>query len=1411
MKCYASLHKVVIWIGCAAWSLALVAQKDASPGNWDDIFVDRLSSDQGLSQVTVLAVLQDRKGFIWLGTQNGLNRYDGYGMKVYANNPEDSLSISGNFIYSLYEDQQGYLWIGTRDNGLNRFDPKTETFKHYVNDPADSTSLSSNFVHSILVDSKGIIWVGTWGGGLNAIDPKTNKITHYKNNPNDPKSIAGNIVTSLWEDRTGTLWIGYYGSGLDRMTPDRKSIQHFIHSETDPNSIGNNRIFSIYEDPSENGKILWIGTIDGGLNRLDIETLAFRKYLPEPGNPYSIGSKRIFDICVNPKEPNILWISTWDAGLCRMDKRSERFWNYPNQPDNPHSISANMLFSIIADHTGQIWAGSQGGGVNRINNEKQAFRHWNKNTAPPYQLSGNEISAVGSDKSGKLWISTTNNGLNIIDLKVKKNVLYTSLPGTVENLTQQEANVILEDFSGTLWIGLSGIGLYYKKQGTAVFKKYPLKGKNVPDPDRVDILRIFEDKDDQLWVGTLNQGMYLLHPQKETFTHYYYDPAVPDGISGNEVYAINQDKKGRLWLGMRTSGLLQFNTNTRKFITYKCDPKRYDALSSNAVNAVHVSSRYPGLLILGTAAGINLLPLDQPGLNDPSKVQFQHFGRKEGLLDGTVYGISEDNSGVFWISTNNGMYAFAIKKEGTRYVITSARHYDKSDGLLFNEFNLGVGCKGADGQIYFGGVGGLVSFQPEQISQQSLTAPVVFTLFDKYQTTGEHTNVLSIPGISTLKKIILSYKENIFSVEFSALNFKNPSKNKYAYQLEGNSDQWIELGERRRLTFANLFPGSYTLRVRYSYNNGPWSEDTADLQIVIRPPWWRSKLAWATYGLLLLFAIGFLRRYERNRMKVKHDLKLQESRVEQFKELDRMKSDFFANISHEFRTPLTLILGPVEQLLSGKFFSNPRQEYSLIKNNALRLQKLIDQLLDLSKLDAGKMRLNKRRGDLISLVRKVIDVFYSFSEKRRITLHFEADYPELIFNFDPELIENISFNLLSNAYKYTPEGGQIWVRIKPEGKAEKDDHALVNIQIEDTGRGIPAADLPYVFDRFYKTESQGEQSGTGIGLSLVKELVELHGGTVAVRSEWGKGTIFDILIPIDTVVILETKGEVDYKMLQNPEIWLEESIELDADRQAHTTTSPLILLVEDNIEMSNYIKRQLIDNYQVITALNGKEALDLIWENIPDLIISDLMMPEMNGYELTKRVKNDERSSHIPVIILTAKSSGGSRIEGFQVGADDYLVKPFDAFELKVRISNLIQQRQQLRQLLGNSVAQRTGRQLLSSIDAAFMEKLLAVIDEHLADEKFDVDQLARKAGMSRAQLYRKVKALTDQSVSEYIQTIRLKRAGELIVQQAGSLTEIAYEVGFKDPSYFSKCFRKQFGCLPSEFLERENQESYQK
>jgi signal transduction histidine kinase/DNA-binding NarL/FixJ family response regulator len=882
------------------------------------------------------------------------------------------------------------------------------------------------------------------------------------------------------------------------------------------------------------------------------------------------------------------------------------------------------------------------------------------------------------------------------------------------------------------------------------------------------------------------------------------------------------DKSGAVWVATDQEGLfclLPENRDSLQFINYRHKPESEGSISSNTVFSVYCS--YNGTLWAGTNNGLNRF--------DPETGTFEYFNIKNGFNAYFVFCVRTDGSGNVWASTEKGLTRFnPDAEEGKRFKLFST-----SDGLPFDKIYPYHFDKGKDGRFYMGGERGFglgyFSFHPDSIKDNTLIPPVVITGFKV-----KNNDIPLDTAISYKKQLHLQYDQNFIAFEFASLDYNDPGKNEYYYKLEGMDDDWIYSGNRRFANYTGLSPGSYVFRVKGSNNDGYWNEAGASLAITIAAPPWKTWWAYLLYGLFIFTVLYLIFRYYLKRQQLLHKLALEHVQTEKLEELDRMKSRFFANISHEFRTPLTLILGPIEKLKSYIKDKEPKEDLNMMHRNARRLQNLINQLLSLSKLESGKMKLQSQEVNIISLVNRYVQSFESLAKQKKIEFKFNSSETKIPLFVDKDKIEKILYNLLSNAFKFTEEGGRIEVSVTPINPPSRGDKAEskispleggrgVNITISDTGRGIPQEKLPHVFDRFYQVDDNytKDQEGSGIGLALTKELVEIHHGIITVESQLEKGTTFTVLLPLgkehlkteEIVVHKDSFGEpASAEASADKSVDREDPPEQIAELQAHETpiddyaekedTKPLLLIIEDNDDLRSYIRSYLTDDYQISEAIDGEMGLQKAIEKIPNLVISDVMMPKMDGMELCRRLKTDERTCHIPVILLTAKAAMEDKLEGLETGADDFLTKPFDPQELVIRIRNLIQQRRKLQKIFArniSSIGQLTDSSI-SSMDKKFMKKSVEVVEENLLDADFNVEQLGQEMNMSRMQLHRKLRALVDQSAGEFIRTIRLNRAAILLKEKTANIAEIAYDVGFNNPSYFSECFRKQFGKLPSEY-----------
>jgi signal transduction histidine kinase/ligand-binding sensor domain-containing protein/DNA-binding response OmpR family regulator len=1427
----------------------LPQSKDNFTNIQESVF-EHFSSEDGFSQGGVFAIFQDSRGFMWFGG-NGLIRYDGYNFKIFKYNPDDKKSLSYNGVISIYEDKSGTLWIGTEGGGLNKYNRETDLFTRYKHDPNDPKSLSNNTVTSILQDNSGNLWFGTNGGGLNKLIPSDSitSFIHYNSDPDDLTSLSNDFVGQICEDKSGNLWIatrnGVNKLDLDKINETTPTFIHYKHNPDDPKSLSHDAVFSVYED---NSGTLWIGTIGGGLNKLipdDLEeSTSFTHYINNPNEPKSLSSNMVGPI-FEDKSGN-LWIGTWGGGLNRFDRVTEKFTHCKSDPNNSKSLNGNWVYSIYEDISGILWVGTMPGGLNKFDPMKNQFKHYKHNLKDSKSLSSDRVWSIFEDSDGILWIGTFHGGLNrLIPGQDKKSSLsffrYLHDPNDPKSINSVFS--ICEDNSGNIWIGTFNGGLHKlvkseKKKSNPKFVDYEFDPNDTTSLSNNSIRVIFKDESGNLWIGTdfglnkLISGTDEMFPA--TFVRYLNNPKDPASISNNRVWSIYQDEQETIWIG--TSGGLNKlippdnNHSLTTFIHYTHDSGNPSSLSSNHVTSMHEDNY--GNFWVGTDGG---------GLNkfDRKSEVFIRFNEGDGLPDNSIKGLLGDDEGNLWISTSNGLSKFNLKTK-------IFKNYSIKDGIQSDYFQGGAYFKNKNGEMFFGGDNGFNSFYPDSIKENIRIPPVVITdfqLFNNSVPVGLDTTTnrtILTRSITETNEIELTFKDYIISFEFAALDFHTPEKNQYAYLLEGFDKKWIYADANKRFaTYTNLDPGEYIFKVKGSNNDRIWNEASTSIKLIITPPWWST---WWAYSLYVLFGLGLLyslRRYELNRTQLKNQHKLDEVKLNEREETDKMKSRFFANISHEFRTPLTLILGPAENINRNTSIEEIEKQTNVIKRNAKRLLGLINQLLDLSKLEAGKLELKASRSNIVPFIKGVTMSFESMAERKDITLKVKSERDEIELYFDRDKMLKIMTNILSNAFKFTPNGGQITVALtlvpSPTGRGMSggQGEGKVRIIVKDTGIGISEEELSKLFDRFYQVDSSQtrEHEGTGIGLALTKELVELHHGIISVDSKLGNWTEFTVTLPVgrkhlkdqeiieekieSTVILSEVKNLIENNVTDSSHFDSQPAGQAGLSVTDNSGENKnIVLVVEDNADVREFIKDALGNEFQIEEAANGEQGVRKAEQIIPDLIISDLMMPTMGGNELTRRIKNDERTSHIPIILLTAKSEQESKLEGLETGADDYLTKPFDTKELRIRINNLISMRRKLQERyskadfvpvknaeenLSRSVEAKAEK--LSDLDEKFMSKVMEVIESHIAEEEFSIEEFDKEIGMGRVQIYRKVKALTGKSPSRYIRSIRLSRAKQLIEENKGNISEIAYSVGFSSPQYFTRCFKEEFGFPPSDLI----------
>jgi signal transduction histidine kinase/ligand-binding sensor domain-containing protein/DNA-binding response OmpR family regulator len=1378
---------LVLFLPCSLIS----QEKNTNERYFPDPKFEYLTINDELPDQSISSILQDRFGYIWLGTEHGgLVKYNGYTMTIYRTDPDDSLTISHPGIRTIYEDRSGTLWIGTQ-NGLNRFNRKTETFTYF---------LDSDLILGMYEDKTGNFWVAT-GSSLTLLDRKTNQFQRYI----FPDSTYKRIEAITGDSINSILYLGTR-DGLFMFDLNKKIIEPFKSNASIPD-----RIYSFCQ--TRDGFIL-IGS-QNGLASLNPKTkqISFYhsihspvKYIFQDNDGfiwcYTVSERWVSGdselILVNPKNgefkrrksdiilsmyqdhSGIIWMGAGYVGLLKWDKRKLKFKSYKHDPDNKNSLISNYVNAVYKDSKGIIWNGTDKG-LNRFDREKNKFE----------LLNNFGVTAILEDSSGYLWLGTLNKGLALFDPVKETYRFYSHNPIDTASLSSNYVFSLHIDNQGVLWVGTFDRGLNRFDKNSGKFTRYLYNSKDSTSLSHNSVIDIYEDHNGILWIGTgegVNRfdrksgGFKSLKELNNRITSVYefdWRESLNKDRPATSVTSIYEDTRGNFWLSTIQSGLYLFDKE--KFIPVK------------------------------------------------------NFNEKNGLAAVTMTSINEDASGNLWIRTNNGISKFDKQTQ-------SFRNYSSSDGIPIPSKMAGpfFAAKSLDGEFLVCSVDGFFTFYPDSIKDDPIPPKVVLSNISLFNKPGKN---LDYDGFqSEIKEMELPYNHNDLKLDFVALHYGEPGKNRYKYILENFDHDWVDAGFQRNATYTNLSPGEYIFRVKACNRDGVWNEEGASIRILITPPFWATWWAYSFYVIFFGSILYGARRYEMNRVNWKNQVKLDEVKLREKEDTDRMKSRFFANISHEFRTPLTLILGPSEKIISNSKEKETQKQTSLIKRNASRLLDLVNQLLDLSKLEAGKLKLRVSQGNIVSFVKGITMSFESLAERKNIILNFKAIQNDIELYFDRDKIAKILTNLLSNAFKFTGEGGEITVSISLS-HAELDSASSdkiqipipinsgrndrINIRIQDTGIGISEDELPKLFDRFYQTDSSQTKvhEGSGIGLALTKELVELHHGNIQVKSTIGEGSTFTIEFPLgkehlnndemvveeeaDSSVILNTANNLTRVNLDNAALdssrqkvgqALPDSNQTSQNDDEEKEEKTIILIVEDNTDVRNYIKDSLTNNYQIEEASNGEQGIKKSEQIIPDLIISDIMMPEMDGNELTRRIKNDERTSHIPVILLTAKSQQESKIEGLETGADDYITKPFDTKELQVRIKNLITIRKRLYEKYsrGDYVWKK---KKISSLDERFMNKVTEVIENHISEEDFNIEQFSKEIGMSRVQLYRKLKALSGKSASHYIRSVRLFKARKMLQENQSNISEIAYSVGFSTPQYFTKCFKEEFGYLPSDLI----------
>ncbi|HBL75529.1 MAG: hypothetical protein A2W90_03395 [Bacteroidetes bacterium GWF2_42_66] len=1325
----------------------------------NELSFDSFLQEDGLPNNQIQCIYQDQKGWMWFGTSQGLSRFDGYQFVNFLHSPEDSTGFNGTLVRVICEDRKGNLLIGTENGGLNVYDRNRECFYHpYKNDPFFRSRAIS--VNDIREDAKGNLWLGT-NVNLVMIDTLGNVMPVSKETDEGPFSFWSDFVRVLELDNTGKLWAGT-NEGVFIYDPETKITEHldlpFSNGATD-------EIWELFLDIDGS---MWVGTYSNGAFIVDpisrsVQKVQLKKVTErtETVRTISLGAFGNY------------WIGT-RGGLYIYNKTQGMVGFYRHDDREPTSLINNSVLDVLHDQRGETWIGTRGG-VNLLAKSKQRFHSFGSHPSDNKYLNSSIVYAFWIDDQDNIWIGTEDGGVNIYH---PQSGLFTYLMANPDNPNSVSRNCIKA---------------------------------------------FLDDKKGNLWIGTFLGGIDVLNLESGKFTHYKNDPLNPNSLSDNRVWDFLLDNEGNIWVGT-SAGINRFDARTKSFVHYPqlAGQEQVNWIEMDSYNNIWMGTLDEVIIYnLGSKNSIRFAEYSRAFWEDSkgrcwiatldkgfarysaTDGAIRYYNTNDGLSNNQVLCILEDNDHFLWISTSNGLSKFDPETN-------TFQNYTSKDGLKNNQFTYGAAYKSDDGHLLFGSISGFNIFDPSEVKSDDAKVPLILTdfrVFNRKVEINPGKKSILKKSISETDHLVFDYSQNVFTLEFAALNYVNSGSNLYSYYLEGFDKEWNEPSVSRSATYTNLNPGDYIFHVKRVVPGSIESGNELQVLITVLPPYWKTR--WFRFFILVVIAalIYLLVQFLLYREKIKNELVVERIKAKKLHELDMLKLKFFTNISHEIRTPLTLILAPLEKLISQKL---PPEEVNshldIMYRNTKHLDRLINQLLDFRKLETGNLKLELLQGDLVRFVSDIVHSFDNYAEEKEINLRFNTLKKRLMARFDADKIEKILNNLLSNAFKFTGKGGKISVNLslvfdsnEEDISNENQDKEYIEIVVRDTGQGISQTNLSKIFNRFFQANEHAVQTGTGIGLAFVKELVELHKGKVFVESKPGKGSKFTVRIPYEAGME-EPVSSVSAGTVKKE---VESAIVVTEKNGVDPVHAEILLIVEDNPDVRSLIKSHFSSKYQVLEANDGKEGWEVALNTIPDVIISDVLMPDVDGYEFCRRIKKDERTSHIPVLLLTALHSKEHEIKGLSSGADDYITKPFDLTILQTKVDNMLSIRNSLKEKYSGEITLQPRNIVISSPDEKFLNRVVEVVEENISDADLDIERFSQEVGVSRMQLYRKLHALTDMTVKEFIRNIRLKRASQLLLQEKMSVSEIAYAVGFKDLSHFRKCFREMYGMNASEYIQK--------
>ena len=1376
---------------------------------------EHITVDQGLSHSDGMAVAQDRSGFIWVGTNRGLDRYEGYSLKQYSLPINPRNGISGNRIKVLHVGADGRLWVGTERAGISLYNATADQFVSFDERqvPAAYKSvarlLAQSDVLSLTTDPQGRLWAGTYREGLFVVAFDAHSQVQYIRQVPPPKQSPENYwVTNLVADAEGKIWVGTINDGLRVIRPEDQTLT------AQPTPV-TGTVQALHLDHRGD---LWIGTDKqvlwvSGANRRTVRELT--------AHPQKQTYPQLQSVFLDSF--GRLWVGTiyglyvWNAGTVSGDApplRNTAPTLLLPKDGEPFSINSERIHQIFEDRNQIVWLCASAGGLNKVDLRQKPFGRLRQQLSGQPTLPNNYINAVYKEEATNTLWSGTRNGVSSYDLTSKTYRNYLSQEWAT-NTQGVDVSTICQTSNQTMWFGTRGYGLIsLVRQGSSEKLTRYTHLSNQLNLAASNIESLTEDRYHTLWVATFSKGLVRLSPTGQLLGVYTTSNGkLPTDQFTNLLYDNRQDV---LWASTRNAGLLKLRVTPDSLVLlkqFKYAPNDVNSLSVNYVWPLLLGA--DGVLWIGTiGGGLHQLTTDARGHDLIRRCQ-------QWLPESDVESILADDEGHLWIG-GTGLYRFTPR---TR----QALRYDVADGLQSNAFKIGAATRAQDGTLYFGGINGISYFQPHAIRPNPYPPVVQITglrIANQPVVVGKPLNgrVVVEQAFSKNQTVTIKDSENDFSVEFVALNYANPQKNRYAYQLVGYNSNWVyPVAGQRTASFANLPPGHYTFQVKASNGEGVWSKPIKTLQFDVRAPWYRTGWAYLLYGLTALGVVALYRRFEMAQQKLQNRLELEHFQAEKEKELTDLKLGFFTNVSHELRTPLTLILGPMEEIVrSAGPVADLRSKVQLMHKQTRKLLDLVNQLLDFRKVESGNVPLRASHHDAIRFLTDIYSIFKLKAQEREVEYRLEITEKVIQLYFDQSKLEIILTNLLANAFKYTRTKGRVELSATVIGNAKgeavysngKLTGNYLKINVTDTGVGIKASELEHIFDPYYQASHTNtlRMAGTGIGLSLAKQFAERHGGLLTVASTQGVGTTFELRLPFGRQHLRpeDIQQEDDALLPATAEEQPLHQLEVDLlsvpDVPALPAGPPRLLVVEDNDEVRQYLQQLFEADYEVLTAEDGLLGWEQTLAHLPDLIISDVMMPRSDGLELCQKIRQHPKTAHIPVLLLTARTAETHELEGLGMGADDYVSKPFNPTLLHAKAAALLRNRRKLHEFYQRQIMLEPTEIVVADADRQFLESAMGVVEKHLDNSEFSVQVLVKEMGMSQSVFYRRIKSITGQTAVEFIRDVRMKRAAQLLAQTQMRVSEVAFQVGIEDAKYFRKAFQKIYTLSPSEYAKQHRQ-----